>query len=229
MQSCRGKHKICYPPSNSPPFLPRILAGAQLETGAVHKLCSQQILFINRQIPSSARYFRPFQAKQKDLRYTNYLRSSLSLRYFSGEFLCRVVGGSTKFVLPHAKNSPIPPRKMSHCAARPKPLSYPPCRRPACYFASEPDSFRAALRWWLLVCFPPFKKQLSNVIFSYVAQRPVKSNFELAGRWHQRDSIFLAKFVKTLSIVHVLSPHFFALPADALFRKRTGPEVCIGL
>ena len=39
---------------------------------------------------------------------------------------------------------------------------------------------------------PPFKKQLSNVIFSYVAQRPVKSNFELAGRWHQRDSIFLA-------------------------------------
>ena len=159
----------------------------------------------------------------------NYLRSSLFLRYFSGKILCGIAGGSTNAVLPNAKNSPIPPRKMSHCAARPKPLSYPPCRRPACYFASEPDSCRAALRWWLLVCFPPFKKQLSNVIFSYVAQRPVKSNFELAGRWHQRDSIFLAKFVKTLSIVHVLSPHFFALPADALFRKRTGPEVCIGL
>ena len=92
----RGEYKNCYPPSNSPPFLPRILAGAQLETGAVHKLCSQQILFINRQIPSSARCFRPFQAKQKDLRYTNYLRSSLSLRNFKGEFLCRVVGGSTR-------------------------------------------------------------------------------------------------------------------------------------
>ena len=104
MQNCRGKHKRCYPPSNSPPFLPRILAGAQLETGAVHKLCSQQILFINRQIPSSARCFRPFQAKRKDLRYTNYLRSSLSLRYFSGEFLYRVAGGSTKFVIP----PPIP-------------------------------------------------------------------------------------------------------------------------
>ena len=90
-----GSTRTVIPPSNSPPFLPRIQAGAQLETGAVHKLCSQQILFINRQIPSSARCFRPFQAKQKDLRYTNYLRSSLSLRYFSGEFLCRVAGGST--------------------------------------------------------------------------------------------------------------------------------------
>ena len=125
MQSCRGKHKSVIPPSNSPPFLPRILAGAQLETGAVHKLCSQQILFINRQIPSSARYFRPFQAKQKDLRYTNYLRSSLSLRYFSGEFLCRIAGGSTKSVLPTRKTvqfrrekCPIAPRGQSRSLIR---------------------------------------------------------------------------------------------------------------
>ena len=108
----------------------------------------------------------------------NYLRSSLFLRYFSGEILCGIAGGSTTSVLPPAKNSPIPPRKMSHCAARPKPLSYPPCRRPACYFASEPDSFRAALRWWLLVCFPRSKSNfltLSSVMSHSVPSRAILS------------------------------------------------------
>ena len=114
-----GNTAAVIPPSNSPPFLPRILAGAQLETGAVHKLCSQQILFINRQIPSSARYFRPFQAKQKDLRYTNYLRSSLFLRYFSGEFLCRVVGGSTAALTSPWKQLPLRNRPASSRCLRP--------------------------------------------------------------------------------------------------------------
>ena len=53
-------------------------------------------------------------AKQKDLRHMNYLRSFLFLRYFSGEFLCRIVRGSTKNVIILFKTA-----SLSHDFVRP--------------------------------------------------------------------------------------------------------------
>ena len=55
----------------------------------------------------------------------NYLRSSLFLRYFSGEILCGIAGGSTKPVLPTRKTvqfrrekCPIAPRGQSRSLIR---------------------------------------------------------------------------------------------------------------
>lgn len=118
-------HSVLVELNQFPTISPSSPGKSPIGNRSVREPHSQQILFINRKLPSSARYFRPFQAKQKDLRYTNYLRSSLSLRYFSGEFLCRVVGGSTKSVLPTRKTvqfrrekCPIAPRGQSRSLIR---------------------------------------------------------------------------------------------------------------
>ncbi len=118
-------HSVLVELNQFPTISPSSPGKSPIGNRSVREPHSQQILFINRKLPSSARCSRPFQAKQKDLRYTNYLRSSLSLRYFSGEFLCRVVGGSTKFVLPTRKTvqfrrekCPIAPRGQSRSLIR---------------------------------------------------------------------------------------------------------------
>ena len=65
VQSCRGKHKNCYPPSNPPPFLPRILAGSptQNRSGTQALLATNSLYKPANSILSSL--FPPFSGKTK--------------------------------------------------------------------------------------------------------------------------------------------------------------------